>query len=147
MEKVNFAIIGCGRIAQRHAEHINNNGKLVAVCDIDLEKAQQLAGKYNAKAYQNIDDLLQNETVDLVAICSPNGLHAEHSIKALNAGFHVLCEKPMAINVNDCGDMIKQRSLITKGCLLLNKTDTILLLQQLRKLLIKVFLGKYIVFN
>lgn len=107
MEKVNFAIIGCGRIAQRHAEHINNNGKLVAVCDIDLEKAQQLAGKYNAKAYQNIDDLLQNETVDLVAICSPNGLHAEHSIKALNAGFHVLCEKPMAINVNDCGDMIK----------------------------------------
>jgi predicted dehydrogenase len=38
MEKINFAIIGCGRIAQRHAEHINNNGRLVAVCDIDLEK-------------------------------------------------------------------------------------------------------------
>lgn len=107
MGKVNFAIIGCGRIAQRHAEHINNNGNLVAVCDIDFDKAKQLAEKYNAKAYQNIDELLQNETVDLVAICSPNGLHAEHSIKSLNAGFHVLCEKPMAINVNDCGDMIK----------------------------------------
>lgn len=107
MKKINFAIIGCGRIAQRHAEHINNNGVLVAVCDIVLSKADALAIKYNAKAYQSIDDLLKNEDVDLIAICSPNGLHAEHSIKALKAGFHVLCEKPLAINVNDCGEMIK----------------------------------------
>jgi predicted dehydrogenase len=103
MEKINFAIIGCGRIAQRHAEHINN-GRLVAVCDIDLEKAQQLAEKYDAKAYQYVDDLLKNESVDVVAVCSPNGLHAEHSIKALNSGFHVLCEKPMAITVHDGGN-------------------------------------------
>lgn len=107
MKKINFAIIGCGRIAQRHAEHIHNNGVLVAVCDIVLSKADALAAKYNAKAYQSIDDLLKNEEVDLIAICSPNGLHAEHSIKALKAGFHVLCEKPLAINVNDCGEMIK----------------------------------------
>lgn len=107
MKKINFAIIGCGRIAQRHAEHIENNGKLVAVCDIDLRKAEDLASKYNAKAYQYIDDLLKNENVDLVSICSPNGLHAQHSIKALKAGFNVLCEKPLAINVNDCGEMIK----------------------------------------
>lgn len=107
MNKVKFAIVGCGRIAQRHAEHINNNGVLTAVCDIDFKKAEELASKYNAKAYQFIDDLLVNEQVDVVAICSPNGLHADHSIKSLNAGFHVLCEKPMAINVNDCGEMIK----------------------------------------
>jgi predicted dehydrogenase len=77
MEKINFAIIGCGRIAQRHAEHINNNGRLVAVCDIDLEKKQQLAEKYK-KSYQYVDDL-KNESV-WFAVCSPNGLHAEHSI-------------------------------------------------------------------
>jgi len=72
------------------------------------EKANELAAKYNAKAYYNVDDLLANEKhIDVVAICSPNGLHAEHSIKALNAKFHVLCEKPMAINVADCGEMIK----------------------------------------
>jgi len=106
--KINFAIIGCGRIAQRHAEHINNNGRLVAVCDIVKEKADTLASKYNAKAYYTLDEMLAAEAaVDVVAICSPNGLHAEHSIKSLNAGFHVLCEKPMAINVNDCGEMIK----------------------------------------
>lgn len=107
MVKIKFAIIGCGRIAQRHAEHISNNGELIAVCDIDSKKAEELASKYNAKAYNTIEELLANEEVDVVAICTPNGLHAEHSIKSLNAGFNVLCEKPMAINVNDCGEMIK----------------------------------------
>ncbi len=108
MKKISFAIIGCGRIAQRHAEHISNFGKLKAVCDIELEKAEALGKDHNAKPYKDIDDLLSNEKdVEVVSICSPNGLHAEHSIKALNAGFHVLCEKPMAINVHDCGQMIQ----------------------------------------
>lgn len=107
MEKVKFAIIGCGRIAQRHAEHINNFGKLIAVCDNVKSKADDLGAKYGAKPYYDIDELLKNEEVDVVSICSPNGLHAIHSIKSLKAGFHVLCEKPMAINVHDCGEMIK----------------------------------------
>ena len=104
---ITFAIIGCGRIAQRHAEHINTVGKLVAVCDVVEERADELATKYNVKAYYGIDELLKNESMDVVTICSPNGLHAEHTIKSLNAGFHVLCEKPLAIDVNDCGEMIK----------------------------------------
>lgn len=105
---VRFAIIGCGRIAQRHAEHINNNGVLVAVCDIDQKKATILGEKYHCGIYTDIDELLQAKgDIDVVAICSPNGLHAQHSIKALKAGFNVICEKPMAINVSDCGEMIK----------------------------------------
>jgi predicted dehydrogenase len=108
MDKVKFGIVGCGRIAQRHAEHISKNGELSAVCDIDLDKATRLALPYGAKVYQNIDDLLASEKdLDLISICSPNGLHAKHSIKSLDAGFHVLCEKPMAINVHDCGEMLK----------------------------------------
>jgi UDP-N-acetyl-2-amino-2-deoxyglucuronate dehydrogenase len=108
-DKINFAIIGCGRIAQRHAEHIKNTGTLLAVCDIDEQKAKQLGEEYKANIYYKIEDLLasEREKVDVVAICSPNGLHAQHSILALKAGFHVLCEKPMAISVNDCGEMIK----------------------------------------
>lgn len=103
----NFAIVGCGRIAQRHAEHIHNCGSLKAVCDIDLGKAQSLAKKYGAAAYAGIEDLLDHEKgIDVVSVCSPNGLHAQHSIKALQAGFHVLCEKPMALTVQDCGEMI-----------------------------------------
>lgn len=102
-----FAIVGCGRIAQRHAEHIHNVGNLVAVCDTVPEKAADLAGKYKASCYTNIDELLKQEKkVDVISVCTPNGLHAEHSIKALQAGFHVLCEKPMALTTQDCSAMI-----------------------------------------
>lgn len=104
---INFAIIGCGRIAQRHAEHISNYGNLVAVCDIKPEAADQLAEKYNAIAYYDVDQMLnENLDLDVIAICSPNGLHAEHAIKIVSAGYHALCEKPMAISTVDCGKMI-----------------------------------------
>jgi len=106
--KIQFAIAGCGRIAQRHAEHINNKGKLAAVCDTVKEKADALGAAYNAKVYYNIEEMLAAEKeVQVVAVCTPNGLHKEHSVKALKAGFHVLCEKPMAINPADCGEMIQ----------------------------------------
>ena len=105
---IKFAIIGCGRIAQRHAEHIAKVGKLVAICDIVSEKADALANQYGANAYYDIAELLSVEKdIDVVSICSPNGLHATHSILSLNAGFHVLCEKPMAISASDCGKMIQ----------------------------------------
>ena len=104
---IKFAIIGCGRIAQRHAQHIKNNGVLVAVCDIVKEKADTLAKEYDAKSYYTIQELLAVEKdIDVVAICSPNGLHAEHSILSLKAGCNVLCEKPMAITVDDCDKMM-----------------------------------------
>jgi len=107
MEKLKFAIIGCGRIAQRHAEHINRLGVLVAVCDIEQAKADTLAQQYKANAYYSIKDLLAKEkSIDVVAVCTPNGLHATHSIQALSAGFNVLVEKPMAITVKDCEEMI-----------------------------------------
>lgn len=103
----NFALVGCGRIAQRHAEHIHRFGTLTAVCDVVEEKAKTLAEKYGARYYTDIDAMLATEkTVDVVSVCSPNGLHATHTIKALKAGFHVLCEKPLSISVHDCGAMI-----------------------------------------
>jgi len=108
MQKIKFAIIGCGRIAQRHAEHINKFGELIAVCDVVKDKATALADKYNAIAYTDVNEMLAAEkTVDVCSVCSPNGLHAQHAITALHAGFHVLVEKPMALSVYDCGEMIK----------------------------------------
>jgi len=116
--ELKFAIVGCGRIAQRHAEHIQRLGKLVAVCDVVPGKAKELSDKYKASSFCNIDDLLQQaRDIDVVSICSPNGLHAEHSIKALHAGLHVLCEKPMALSVQDCGDMIMLPKELIEGCL------------------------------
>ena len=105
--KLNIAIIGCGRIAQRHAEHIARLASLKAVCDIHEARLKELSSKYNCKAYASVEDLLKNEKdLDLVSVCSPNGLHAEHSISALNAGINVLCEKPMAISGKDCEQMM-----------------------------------------
>jgi UDP-N-acetyl-2-amino-2-deoxyglucuronate dehydrogenase len=107
MNQLKFGIIGCGRIAQRHAEHIQKVGQLVAVCDTVKEKADEMAMKYSAKAYTKIEDLLkENADIDVIAVCTPNGLHATHSIMALKSGVHVLCEKPMALTVQDCGEMI-----------------------------------------
>jgi UDP-N-acetyl-2-amino-2-deoxyglucuronate dehydrogenase len=112
---IQFAIIGCGRIAQRHAEHIHRFGKLVAVCDIVPEKADAMAAQYGATAFYTAEALLSSGiTIDVVAICSPNGLHAAHSIQSLKAGFHVLCEKPMALTAHDCGEMIKTAEQFNK---------------------------------
>ena len=115
MEKIRFALVGCGRIGERHAGHINNMGVLKAVCDIEKSKADKIASQYGGNSYSDIDEMLKNEKdIDVVSICTPNGLHSEHSIKCLKAGFHVLCEKPMAINSRDCGEMIQVAEKMNK---------------------------------
>lgn len=103
------AIVGCGRIGQRHAGHVVKFGRLTAACDIVPEAAEKIAGEHGGEVFTDIDAMLASLDVntDIVSICTPNGLHAEHTIKAFEAGFHVLCEKPMAITVHECGEMIK----------------------------------------
>ena len=102
-----FALIGCGNIAVRHIECMNAYGRLVAVCDIVADKADVLAKEYAVPSYYSIDEFLGSRIkADIVAVCTPNGLHSEHSIKILGAGMHVLCEKPMAITVQDCKNML-----------------------------------------
>jgi UDP-N-acetyl-2-amino-2-deoxyglucuronate dehydrogenase len=104
---LSFAIIGCGRIARTHAKHLSAHGRLTAVCDIDIKKADELGRGYQARIYGDYVKMLgSHPEIDLISVCSPNGLHALHSVDALNYGFHVLCEKPMALNTKDCQLMI-----------------------------------------
>lgn len=113
--KIKFGIVGCGRIAARHAGHIARQGELIAVCDIKKEKAEELARTHGCLAYSSIEELLgAHPEIEVISVCSPNGLHATHTIQALRAGFHVLCEKPMAISVHDCGEMIKEAEKANK---------------------------------
>jgi predicted dehydrogenase len=123
-KKIRFGILGCGRIAQRHALHAANVGLIKAVCDIDFSKADEVGKSYNVPAYSDIGTFLQDnkDKMDVVSICTPNGLHANHSIQALNMGYHVLCEKPMAIQVSDCQQMI-DASLIAKKKLFIIKQN------------------------
>jgi UDP-N-acetyl-2-amino-2-deoxyglucuronate dehydrogenase len=106
---IRFGLVGCGRIAERHAAHIPSHGRLVAVQDIRRDAAEAFARKHGARAYAGLEEMLEQERgkMDVVSICSPNALHAAQAIAALHGGYHVLCEKPMALNARDCGEMIK----------------------------------------
>jgi len=95
----NYAIVGCGKIAARHAEQIRVVGILIAVCDIIPERAADLGNAFGARVYTDFDEMLNKEPgIEVVVVCTPNGLHAEHSIKSLQNGKHVLCEKPMCLS-------------------------------------------------
>lgn len=109
---INFAIVGFGHIGKRHAEHIMSNAecKLVAICDIDTDVVEQLPDK-DISYYPKIEDLLSATTAEVICICTPNYLHAEHAIAALHAGKHVVVEKPMAMSTGECDAMIAAADL------------------------------------
>ncbi len=96
-----FAIVGCGAIASRHAEPIAALGSLVAVCDPDPVRLEAFVSRYQVRGYAGLEELLAREAPDVVSLCTPNGLHAAQAIRCLESGSHVLCEKPMAISVQD----------------------------------------------
>ncbi|MFD1362079.1 Gfo/Idh/MocA family protein [Lentibacillus salinarum] len=108
--QLRIAVIGCGSIAKnRHLpEHHNNpHVEIVAVCDHREERVQETASLYQVKAYTDYEKLLAVEELDAVSICLPNYLHSPVSVAALNAGCHVLCEKPMATSREEADQMIE----------------------------------------
>ena len=98
------AIIGTGGIARVHVRLIRElGGELVGVCGRTLDSARSFA---TGPAYDDVARMLREQQPDVVHVCSPNHLHAVHSIAAFEAGAHVLCEKPMATNTDECQAMI-----------------------------------------
>lgn len=107
-DKVRFAVIGCGFIGKRHAEMISRNSEseLVALCDIKPKEELGLEN-YSVPFYCSIEELLSSEIdFDVLNICTPNGFHAEHAIKALEKNKHVVCEKPMGLTTKECENVI-----------------------------------------
>ncbi|MFD1990435.1 Gfo/Idh/MocA family protein [Paenibacillus nicotianae] len=110
MNKIKVAVFGCGAIAQRR--HIpeyaeNQHVELVAFADPNLERAQEMVDLYGGKAYASYKEILANEDIDAVSVCTPNYLHAPMTIAAANAGKHVLVEKPMACSIEEAEQMIE----------------------------------------
>ncbi len=111
----NFAVVGCGNIGRRHASQIAKVGNVKAVCDIVLTEALSLANLHKATYYLTIDDLLLSEKkIDVVSICTPNGLHAQHAIQCLQAGINVLCEKPLCLTTAEGKSMISAAAIANK---------------------------------
>ncbi|WP_028548073.1 Gfo/Idh/MocA family protein [Paenibacillus sp. UNC451MF] len=108
-----IGIIGCGGIAKgKHMPALKNqaNVEMVAFCDIVLEKAHKAAANFgapDAKVYEDYRELLNDSSIDIVHVCTPNDSHAEISIASLESDKHVMCEKPMAKTAADARRMVE----------------------------------------
>ena len=111
LEKMKFGIIGCGDIAENSfAPSLMKSKKaeLVAVCRRNYERARLFADRFGGcKAYRSADELIGDKGLDAVIISTPTDFHCEYTLKAAEAGLHVLCEKPMAHDRVECKRMIQ----------------------------------------
>ena len=164
--KIKFAIIGLGNIGMRHAEHIlkNSNALLVDVCD-NSSKFQDISirmqdaihkikdvindGKIEIQNkqinfYNSIEELLKHTTADVINVCTPNYLHATHTIAALNAGKHVVCEKPMSTSLVDAEAMIAASQKNNKTIFVVKQNRYNPPVQQVKKLIQRTHSAKLI---
>lgn len=107
--EIRIGVIGCGKISPMHLEGYKNieHVKLVSVADIDKNKAVLCANKYNTRWYIDYRRMLEDEVLDGVSICTPPFLHKEIAIEAARRGIHILCEKPLASNLQDAEQIIE----------------------------------------
>ena len=106
---IRVGIIGCGKIAQvRHIPEYaaNPHVEVYGFYDINQARTEELAKKYGGKAFASYEELLADPAIEAVSVCVANHAHAEISIAALKAGKHVLCEKPMAVTLEECEAMV-----------------------------------------
>jgi UDP-N-acetyl-2-amino-2-deoxyglucuronate dehydrogenase len=103
-----FGIIGAGMIGHFHAKAITamTGGTLHSVFDLRAEGAEKLAAEYGAKAYSNIDDFLSDPELEIVTIGTPSGAHLDPALASLNAGKHVICEKPLEVTVERVDELM-----------------------------------------
>ncbi|MFW6271270.1 MAG: Gfo/Idh/MocA family protein [Bacillota bacterium] len=108
MEKIKTGIVGCGRIFPMHAVSITKqeNVELVSVCDIKEKKAQKRAKEFNCKAYLDYSEMMDQEDLDVIHICTPHNLHPVIAVQAAEKGINILTEKPMAIKEENARKMI-----------------------------------------
>lgn len=106
--KVKFAVVGCGHIGKRHAEMIarDSGAELVALCDI-RPRDELGIDMYDVPFFASLEAMLQAGTdAEVINICTPNGLHAAQAIQSIQAGFHVVIEKPMALTLGDAEKIV-----------------------------------------
>jgi UDP-N-acetylglucosamine 3-dehydrogenase len=109
MRKLGVAVIGVGGWGKNHARAYKEieSTELVAVCDVNAERAKSIARQYGIKAYTNSAKMLKNEDIEAVSVCTWSTMLAKEALKALNAGKHVLVEKPMAANTKQAKTLLE----------------------------------------
>lgn len=105
-----FGVVGCGSIGPTHGAaiaQIPQEAELIAVADVVSERAHNMANKFGVKrVYSEFAELLADKDLDVICICTPSGMHADMAIRAMEAGKHVVVEKPMEVTLEACDRMI-----------------------------------------
>ena len=141
MAKLRIGIIGCGGIANgKHMpslKKLSDKAEMVAFCDIIIERAEEAKKNYgtpDAKVYADYKELLADPTIDVVHVCTPNRSHSFISVYAMEAGKHVMCEKPMAINSAEAKKMLEASKRtgkkLTIGYQSRQRTDSLFMKQE-----------------
>jgi len=108
--KIRIAIVGCGRISKNHfgsIEQHQDNIELVSICDVQQDVLSKHEAEYKVKGYLDLEQMLENEKLDLVAFCTPSGIHAKQTEICAKYGVNVMTEKPMATEWSDGVRMVK----------------------------------------
>ncbi|WP_067729061.1 Gfo/Idh/MocA family protein [Oceanobacillus damuensis] len=141
---MNFAIVGCGFIAKKHAKAIQDveNANLVAVSDKLPTAMEPYVKEYGVEAYEDLDEMLLREDIDVISVCTPTGLHAPLAIKVANANKHVILEKPIAMTLEETDKIIEacDRNEVKLSIVHPNRFRPVV--KELRKLLDQNLLGK-----
>lgn len=159
MDKLRFAIIGCGRIAPKHIEALANNyekAELIALCDLEEEKAISLREKYlslikdrSAKSSDievctDYFQLIRRKDIDVVSIATYSGTHAEIAINSLKEGKHVIVEKPMALSIKDADTICEMAKKYNRKVTVCHQNRFNRPVQKLREALEKGRFGKIV---
>jgi UDP-N-acetyl-2-amino-2-deoxyglucuronate dehydrogenase len=117
-----FALVGCGAVSEAHIAALNKAGRLVAVCDIDKARADRMCETYGVPAWYSFDTMLAEATFSVLSICTPNGIHAEQVIKALQAQKNVACEAPFCLTKAGAWQIIETEKFCGKTVRVLNRS-------------------------
>ncbi len=122
---INFAIVGCGHIGKRHAEMVQRNDEARLVAMMDIVPADDIdVARFDVPFYNDLQAMLEaHPEIDVVNVCTPNGLHAQQSLIALKHKKHVVCEKPMGLSKANCEEVIFKALQVNKQvfCVMQNR--------------------------
>ncbi len=140
----NFGILGCGMIANVHADAIKRieNATLVGAADNKVEFAQNFAVKHGVKAYETYEEMLNDKNIDVVCICTPSCFHTPNAIQALESGKHVVLEKPMSFTTAEADELIKTCERTGKMLTVISQLRFSKDVQRLKKLIEENAFGK-----
>ncbi len=145
MQKIKVGIVGCGSITQqRHAPeyHENARAEIGGFYDVNPQRATALCAAYGGTAYDTFEDMLADPTVQAISICSPNDTHCDWTVRALRAGKHVLCEKPMAQSLQESRIMTAAQKESGKVLMIGHNQRMVAAHQKARELLLSGAIGK-----